>query len=90
MHRELEKLGEILEDGGKWGRRMDVAVKAGEHPDRPLIGRLWANELEYMTSPQPGANTKTVYRRGDGKYQRSPKKTFRDRTGPGFRDRGLF
>jgi hypothetical protein len=90
MHRELEKLGEILEDGGKWGRRMEVAVKADLHPDRPVIGRLWANEDGYDISPIPGANSRGTFRRGDGQVQRAPKKTFKDRSGPGFSNRGGF
>lgn len=84
MHRELAKLSEILEDGGKWGRRMDTVVRGEGHPDTPIVGRQWANEQNYDRSPIPGANIKQTFRRQDGRIQKSPKKTFRDRNGSRF------
>jgi hypothetical protein len=77
---ELRQLTDILQDGGFYGRTLDVAVKGINNPDTPDFGRLWARPENYTGQVIPAANSRGVYARSsDGAAQRRSKKNFRDR-----------
>lgn len=77
---ELKKLTGILEDGGNYGRGLEVAVKGVNHPDSVSPARQWASPDIYQGQTTPIANSKLYYRRiSDGGVQRRGKKGYRDR-----------
>jgi hypothetical protein len=79
LAKDLEDLTDYLEDGGKYGRDMQIAVKGLNHPDTPILGRLWARPDHYQTPDVPSANSRANFTRSDGALQRRSKRTFRDR-----------
>lgn len=74
---EKDRLERILQDGGNYGRDVRVAIKAGDHQDTPVIGRLWASPDIYPESRIPGANRSARFHRAsDGRILRRSKKIF--------------
>lgn len=77
---ELRELTNILQDGGFFGRTLDIAIKGVNNPDTPDFGRLWARPDTFTGQVVPAANSRGLYARSsDGAPQRRTKKGFRER-----------
>jgi hypothetical protein len=74
--RELEDLSAMLEDGGNWGRGLEVASKGSSHPDAPVLSRQWASSDIYNVERVPGVNSRERF--GN---ERRHKKTWRSSRG---------